>query len=304
MRVSTAMGAACLAVLLSLATHAEGQAVRTMTGSVLGQTSGNVTSFKGIPLAAPPVRENRWRAPQPAAAWSGVRDATHFGYDCAQARFRGGEAPLETTPSEDWLYLNVWRPSGAKAGDGLPVFFWIYGGGWVFGGTLSRIYSGRNFARDGIIFVSANYRVGSFGFFAHPALFAAGVGGNFGFLDQNAALKWVRANIAAFGGDPGRVPVMGESAGGMSIHMLLQSPLARGLFPQAIIESGGGPREHNATPGLGAGGRNWCGLRARDDRRAVAGPVGGSGNRCVEHRRIPEQPRKDRHSAHLPGVAR
>jgi len=215
-------------------------AVTVQQGALVGMIEGPVASFKGIPYAAPPVGELRWRAPQPAAGWSGQRDATQYGHDCAQAPFPPDAAPIRTQPAEDCLYLNVWKPAGAAADARLPVMVWVHGGGFVNGGTSPAVYSGAAFARDGVVLVSINYRLGRFGFFAHPALKAEGLGGNFGFLDQIAALKWVQANVAAFGGDPGNVTVFGESAGGMSMHMLLQSPLARGLFARAIIESGGG----------------------------------------------------------------
>jgi para-nitrobenzyl esterase len=243
-RILAATGMAAMALvsqnLLAEPVPVQRQVVAVAGGQVQGSTEDSVSAFKGIPYAAPPVADNRWRAPQSVAPWQGVRDATAYGADCAQAPFPPDSAPVRTTPAEDCLFLNVWKPASAKKGAQLPVMVWIHGGGFVNGGSSPAIYAGDKFARDGIVLVSINYRLGRFGFFAHPALFAEGIGGNFGFLDQIAALKWVQANIAAFGGDPGRVTVFGESAGGMSMHMLLQSPLARGLFHGAIIESGGG----------------------------------------------------------------
>ncbi len=234
-----------LAALLALAAGAArgaSEAVKSDTGRLKGAASGGGVAFKGIPFAAPPVGALRWRAPQPAAAWSGVRPATSYGSDCMQLPFPGDAAPLGVPPAEDCLYANVWAPE-APAAAKLPVLVWIYGGGFVNGGSSPAVYDGSAFARRGLVFVSFNYRLGRFGFFAHPALTRDHAGephGNYGFLDQIAALKWVRRNIAAFGGDPGRVTVFGESAGGGSVLMLLTSPLARGLFQRAVIESGGG----------------------------------------------------------------
>lgn len=210
-------------------------------GSVRGAIEGGVATYKGIPFAAPPVGALRWRAPQPVAPWPGVRDATGFGHDCMQLPFPSDAAPLGTAPSEDCLTINVWAPAGAK-GKKLPVLFWIYGGGFVNGGSSPSVYDGSAFARDDVIFVSFNYRLGRFGFFAHPALTAAKEGpvGNWGLMDQQAALRWVRDNIAGFGGDPARVTIMGESAGGMSVLSMLGSPAVHGLFSGAIIMSGGG----------------------------------------------------------------
>lgn len=217
--------------------------VSVATGKVQGVVSAGVESFKGIPFAAPPIGALRWRAPQPAAPWEGVRPAEAFGHDCMQQPFAGDDAPLTTTPSEDCLYLNVWRPAQPK-GKKLPVLVWIYGGGFVNGGSSPRIYDGSQFARGGVIYVSFNYRVGRFGFFGFPELTRQdadhGLLGNYGYMDQVAALKWVQANIAAFGGDPKQVTIFGESAGGASVHFLLTSALSQDLFARAIIQSGGG----------------------------------------------------------------
>lgn len=214
--------------------------VTLATGQLEGLVAGGVESFKGIPYAAPPVGELRWRAPQPARPWEGVRQAHSFGSDSAQAP--GDLEPIQTTPSEDSLFVNVWRPAEAAAGAKLPVLVWVHGGAFVGGGSSIPYYDGGAFARQGIIVVSLNYRLGRLGFFAHPALLAAGEGpvGNFGHLDQIAALRWVRDTIAAFGGDPGQVTLAGQSAGGASALTLLTSPAARGLFHRAVIMSGGG----------------------------------------------------------------
>jgi para-nitrobenzyl esterase len=210
-------------------------------GKLRGSDAEGVSSWKGIPFAAPPLGANRWRAPQPVSAWHGVRDATEYGHDCMQVPFPSDAAPLGTTPAEDCLFANIWRPS--REAKKLPVIFWIYGGGFVNGGASPPTYSGANLARQGVLVFSANYRVGRFGTFAHPQLTKAnadqGMLGNYGYLDQIAALKWVRNNIAAFGGDPDNVTIIGESAGGFSVHTLVTSPLARGLFHKAVVMSGG-----------------------------------------------------------------
>lgn len=220
-------------------------AVTTTFGPVIGETVAGVAAFKGVPFASPPVGSLRWRAPQPPKAWTAPRDAKVYGPDCMQNPFPGDAAPLGVKPAEDCLYANVWTPEAAlKDKAKRPVMVWIYGGGFVNGGSSPAVYAGDRFARDGVVLVSFNYRVGRFGFFAHPALTAAGADGgmlgNYGLMDQIAALTWVRDNIAAFGGDPTNVTIFGESAGGMSVHALLTAPQARGLFHKAIIQSGGG----------------------------------------------------------------
>jgi para-nitrobenzyl esterase len=213
------------------------------SGTLQGTTANDVISFKGIPFAAPPLGARRWKPPQPVTKWEGVRDAATYGADCMQEPFPGDAAPLGVTPNEDCLYLNVWLPAKAELGKKLPVMVWIYGGGFVNGGASPAVYDGSQFAKDGIVLVSFNYRLGNLGFFAHPALSAEQPqfpAVNFGVMDQIAALKWVKRNIAAFGGDAHNITIFGESAGGMSVNMLLTSPLAAGLFQKAIIESGGG----------------------------------------------------------------
>ncbi|MET0401997.1 MAG: carboxylesterase family protein [Cystobacter sp.] len=217
--------------------------VRVAGGTLQGAEEEGIVSFKGVPFAAPPVGELRWRPPQPVQEWSGVREATAFGHDCMQIPFPSDAAPLGTPPAEDCLTLNLWRPASAPADGKLPVMVWIYGGGFVNGGSSPAVYDGSRFARRGVVLVSFNYRLGRLGFFAHPALTAEAAGGptgNFGYMDQLAALEWVRDHIARFGGDPHNVTVFGESAGGGSVHTLLTSPKARGLFHKAIIMSGGG----------------------------------------------------------------
>ena len=197
---------------------------QTNSGSVRGTVANDVIAFKGIPFAAPPVGELRWRAPQPVQRWPGVREATAYSADPMQPQ-AGGSLPVRITASpagnsEDCLYLNVWRPVKAEGGP-LPVLVWIYGGGLVRGGA--SIYPGDFLARHGVVVVTFNYRVGRLGFFAHPALASESpdaVRGNYGYMDQIAALEWVQRNIADFGGDPHRVTIAGESAGGGSVLVM------------------------------------------------------------------------------------
>jgi para-nitrobenzyl esterase len=231
--------AAGLVVSTALAASDE---VKIETGRLKGVARDGVVGFKGIPFAAAPVGDLRWRAPTPAKAWTGVRPAAEYGADCAQKPFPGDAAPLGVTPAEDCLYANVWVPEGS-AGKKLPVMVWFYGGGFVNGGSSPAVYDGSQFAKRGVVFVSFNYRLGRFGFFAHPALTKEnpkGPLGNYAFLDQIAALEWVKRNIKAFGGDAGNVTIFGESAGGGSVLTMMTSPMAKGLFHKAIIESGGG----------------------------------------------------------------
>lgn len=235
------LATASFAAAVATAADPAGPVVRIDTGTLRGSSTAGVIAFKGIPFAAPPVGPLRWRAPQPAAPWSGERDATRYGHDCMQLPFPSDAAPLGTPPAEDCLYLNVWKPARATAP--LPVLVWIYGGGFVNGGSSPPTYSGAALAHKGVLVVSFNYRLGRFGSFAHPQLTRAdadaGLLANYGYLDQLAALQWVRRNIAAFGGDPRNVTIMGESAGGMSVHALMTSPMATGLFQKAVVLSGG-----------------------------------------------------------------
>jgi para-nitrobenzyl esterase len=216
--------------------------VRVDSGELQGVVDDGVVSYKGVPFAAPPVGDLRWRPPQPVAPWKGVRQAAEFGADCMQGRFGPPPAPGARVPSEDCLYMNVWRPASAAPGAKAPVMVWIYGGGFTGGSSSSPNTSGTEFAKKGVVLVAANYRVGRFGFFAFPALSRERpdeLKGNYAYMDQIAALQWVKRNIAAFGGDPNNVTIFGFSAGGVSVHSLIASPLARGLFHKAIAESGG-----------------------------------------------------------------
>src|SRR6478735_2211795 len=220
--------------------------VKIDSGELEGVVADGVASFKGIPFAAPPVGELRWRPPQSVAKWTSVRDASEFGADCMQGRFGPPPAPVpgapaSRMPSEDCLYLNVWRPED-PATRNLPVMVWIYGGGFTGGSSASPNTSGVGFARQGVVLVAMNYRVGRFGFFAFPASSSEHpdeTKGNYAYMDQIAALQWVQRNIAAFGGNPDNVTIFGFSAGGVSVHSMLASAMARGLFQKAIVESGG-----------------------------------------------------------------
>lgn len=228
-------------VAIAFAADVAGE-VKIDTGTLRGVVKDGVASFKGIPYAAAPTGRLRWRPPQPAASWSGFWSAAAYGADCMQNPFPGTVAPLAGPPAEDCLYLNVWTPAD-PASKRLPVMVWIHGGGFDHGGSSAAIYDGSAFARRGIVLVNFNYRLGRFGFFAHPALTKENPRephGNYGYMDQIAALEWVRRNIAAFGGDPGNVTIFGESAGGSSVLTLLASPMSQGLFHKAIVQSGGG----------------------------------------------------------------
>lgn len=213
-------------------------AVRSVSGGkVQGLALDGVHVWRGIPFVAPPVGPLRWRAPQPVVPWQGVRDATQFGPACPQPNLF-----YDVPQSEDCLTLNIWAAPGARKA---PVLVWIHGGGFINSSSTQPATDGTELAKRGIVVVAANYRLGALGMFAHPALAreAAAAGeptGNFGILDQIAALKWVRDNIARFGGDPSNVTVSGVSAGGTSSLILVQSPLARGLFTKAIVQSAGG----------------------------------------------------------------
>jgi len=213
------------------------------SGTLAGTTGAGpeIRVFKGIPFAAPPVGDNRWRAPQPVAAWSGVRAASDFSPRCTQGGPGGQSAAPPPPTSEDCLYLNVWT-AAETANDRRPVMVWIYGGGFFGGAGSEARYGGDGLAKKGAVVVTLNYRLGSLGFFAHPALSAESkrkISGNYGMQDALAALQWVQRNIAAFGGDPNNVTVFGESAGANMAATLIGSPLAKGLFHRAIAQSGG-----------------------------------------------------------------
>jgi para-nitrobenzyl esterase len=242
---------------LGLLGAAVNKPVRVDTGLLQGVTDANgVTAYKGIPFGAPPVGDLRWRPPQPAAHWDGVRDASQFGAACMQNE-RGSSLPwteefMTAGPiSEDCLFLNVW--TGAKsANEKRPVMVWMYGGGFNEGAGSITVYDGAALAKKGVVLVSMNYRMGALGFLVYPELTKESEhysSGNYGLLDQIAALQWVHKNIAAFGGDPDKVTIFGQSAGALSVGLLMQSPLAKGLFARAIAESGPGLIARNALGG-------------------------------------------------------
>jgi para-nitrobenzyl esterase len=242
-----------VAVLCGAAALAHAQNVEPVSidsGRVQGTVEDGLAIYRGIPYAAAPVGDLRWRAPQPAPTWDGVRPATEFGRACMQANPAIANLPA---PSEDCLFVNVWT-AASNANQRLPVMVWIHGGGFVAGTPAERLYHGEWLAKKGVVVVSIGYRVGVLGFLTHPELSAESdrhVSGNYGLLDMIAGLQWVQRNIAAFGGDPERVTIFGESAGGIAVSQLCASPLAGGLFHAAISQSGGsfGPVRAGGGPG-------------------------------------------------------
>ncbi len=239
------LAAALLAVLTLEPTVVPAQTAGPMASIDAGRLAGvlddaGIDSYRGIPFAAPPVGNLRWREPQPVAAWNGVRDAREYGDRCQQSPFPPSTPLGSGGLSEDCLFLNVWAaPAAVRA----PVLVWIHGGGFSNGYSNAVGFDGDAFAQKGLVFVSINYRLGAFGFLAHPALTQESphkTSGNYGALDQIAALQWVKRNIAAFGGDPDNVTIFGESAGSVSVSVLTASPLAKGLFARAIGDSGAG----------------------------------------------------------------
>jgi para-nitrobenzyl esterase len=232
-------------LLLPLFVFAQPPVVSTDKGKLEGYQKGDLSIFKGVPFAAPPVGNLRWKAPQESEPWEGVLATKTFSASPMQRHpepFRMWSAEFIAPPeplSEDCLYLNIWTKNSKEK---KPVFVWIYGGGFNSGSAACDIYDGEAYANQDVVFVSINYRVNIFGFFAHPELSAenvVGVSGNYGLLDQIEALKWVQKNIGAFGGNPNNVTIAGQSAGSMSIHALVATPLAKGLFHKAIGQSGG-----------------------------------------------------------------
>jgi para-nitrobenzyl esterase len=259
--------------------------VKTENGLVEGTQEDGLAVYRGIPFAAPPVGDLRWRAPKPASRWQGVLRADKFGPACIQAA--APDIPSGVGMSEDCLYLNVWTPA-KSAKDRLPVLVWIYGGGFSAGATSIPNYSGERLAQKGVVLVGIAYRVNTFGFLTHPGLSAESerhVSGNYGLLDMIAGLQWIQKNIAAFGGNPRQVTIFGESAGGIAVSMLCASPLAKGLFHGAISQSGGsfGPARKG-----GQGGENM--QRLADAEAAGAAWAKGLGVTTVaELRKLPAE---------------
>jgi para-nitrobenzyl esterase len=242
MQIGCALAVVLVAVVSPLASYGASPAlqVKIETGTVEGKASGSVRAFLGIPYATPPVGDLRWKPPAPAAKWTEVRSATEFGSRCMQGRIYSDMVFRDPGISEDCLSLNVWT-SAPSAEAKLPVMVWIHGGGFIAGASSEPRQDGEALARRGVVVVSMNYRLSIFGFLVLPELAAESgrkAAGNYGLLDQVAALEWVHRNIAAFGGDPANVTIFGESAGSFSVSALMASPAAKGLFHKAIGESG------------------------------------------------------------------
>jgi para-nitrobenzyl esterase len=241
-KVACATTVAALVLGLSSMASADSLKVKTEEGKVQGKTinDGKVRAFLGLPYAAPPVNDLRWKAPEPAAKWKGTRDATKFGAHCAQGRVFDDMVFQDSGPSEDCLFLNVYVPATATDKSKLPVMFWIHGGGYAGGASSEPRHNGDFLPLKNVVLVTINYRLGVFGFLVTDELAkeANGAAGNYGLMDMVAALRWVHANIKNFGGDPGNVTIFGESAGSFAVSTLMASPMAQGLFHRAIGESG------------------------------------------------------------------
>ena len=266
-RAMCALAIVGLALGLATPAHAASLTVKTAQGKVHGKTinGGKVRAFLGLPYAAPPVGGLRWKAPVQPAKWKGVRDATRYGARCEQRRIFSDMVFQDSGPSEDCLFLNIFTPARAKAKSKLPVMFWIHGGGYVGGSASEPRHNGDFLPTKGVVLVTINYRLGVFGFLATADLAkeADGAAGNYGLMDMVAALRWVKDNIARFGGDPANVTIFGESAGSFAVSTLMAAAPARGLFQKAIGESGG-------ALNVGAPGTDTLEARERSDGKWVA----------------------------------
>jgi para-nitrobenzyl esterase len=296
----------CLASTFCLiATMGWAKPVQVESGTVEGASERGFTAYLGIPFAAPPVGELRWREPRPAPKWQGIRKATTFAPACLQ---KGVSMPGEKPPvtNEDCLYLNIWTPR-RSAGKTMPVIVWIHGGGYRNGSASMPLYRGDRLAQRGVIVVTLAYRLGPFGFLAHPELTAESVrqtSGNYGLLDQIAALEWIQRNIAAFGGDPKRVTIAGQSSGGMSVSILMASPRAKGLFHRAIGQSGGlfeplkiapsyllqNAERDGAAYAASVGADSIAALRKLPAAELLGGKSGSVGHPVIEPRVLPVSP--------------
>ncbi len=296
--------------------------IKTANGTLEGTMEGDIRTFKGVPFAQPPVGDLRWKDPQPVQNWSGVRKADHFGPRAMQRALYADMIFHSDGVSEDCLYLNIWAPAKA-AGEHLPVLVYFYGGGLVTGDGSEMRYAGETMAKKGIIAITVNYRLGVFGFMAHPGLTAESKhhsSGNYGLMDQHAALEWVQKNIAAFGGDPNKVTIGGESAGSFSVSAQMASPLSKGLFAGAIGESGSILAVKSTTPlknaeDNGVKFMTSIGAASLEDMRkipadklleATARPEGSHFNTTVDGYFLPEAPAKiyaDGKQMHVPLLA-
>jgi len=293
-RISCGLVTVALVAGLSPALHCDALKVKTAQGKVHGKLINNakVRAFLGIPYAAPPTGDLRWKSPVPVASWKGVRDATNYGAHCIQTPFPDMSFQ-DAGPSEDCLYLNVFSPAEAKDSSRLPVMFWIHGGGYFSGSASEPRHNGDFLPTKGVVLVTINYRLGVFGFLATDELVKEGNGaaGNYGLLDMIAALQWVKSNIEKFGGDPGNVTIFGESAGSSAVSTLMASPLAQGLFAKAIGESGsalgrglGGETAAEAAP-VGTTWAQSLGAKSLTELRAIPG------DRILEASHKPGAPR-------------
>lgn len=289
----TVLASTLLFICIPFLSAPRAQIVETNNGRVEGTTMSNgIQVFKGIPYAKPPVRDRRWKPPQPVHDWEDVRQADRFGPRCMQARPYGDMVFRSEGMSEDCLYLNVWTPDEAPE-NRMSVLVYIYGGGFIAGDGSEPRYDGASMAQEGIVVVTLNYRLGVFGFFAHPALSdesPQNASGNYGLLDQALALQWVRDNVEAFGGDPEQITIAGESAGSMSVSAHMVSPHSKGLFAQAVGESGAVLGTFPPTP-LAEAERNGARFADQIDADGLQELRARSATRLLEQASKPDAPR-------------